>query len=235
MIRSFLATPASNAGRVAEAMESAADAVILDLEDAVAIDEKPAARAAAVDFLKGQRRKPIYVRVNGLHTSFSLDDLLAIGAAGPDGIFLPKVETSSDLLTVDWILGQIEARNARPRGSIGLLPIVETARGLAGVGVLAGATNRVRRFVFGAVDLALDMDLDLNDEVGALSHPRFAIALASRAAGLEGPIDTAFIDIQNQERLRVSALNARNMGYTGKCCIHPAQIAVVHDVFTPQT
>jgi citrate lyase subunit beta/citryl-CoA lyase len=233
MIRSFLFSPATNPRRVTKAIEGPADAVIVDLEDAVAVEEKPAARAAAVEILKQQRRKPVYVRVNGLGTPFSFDDLHAMGAAGPDGIILPKVESPSDLLTVDWMLGEIEVRNGRPRGSIDVVPILETAKGIAAVGAIAGAVARVRRLAFGAVDLALDMDLDLTDEVGALNHPRFAIALASRVAGLGGPLDTAYIAIQDLEGLRVSTLNAKKMGYTGKCCIHPSQIEVVNAIFTP--
>ncbi len=233
MIRSFLFSPATNARRVSKAIESPADAVIIDLEDAVAIEEKPAGRAAVVELLKQPRPKPIYIRVNGLGTPFAFDDLHAIGAAGPDGIVLPKVEAPSDLITADWILGEIEVRNGRPRGSIAIIPIIETAKGIAAVNSLAGAVTRVRRLAFGAVDLALDMDLDLSDEVGALGHPRFAIALASRAAGLDGPLDTAFIDIQNLDGLRVSTLNAKRMGYSGKCCIHPAQVPVVNELFTP--
>lgn len=235
MIRSFLFSPATNARRVAKAIEGPADAVIVDLEDAVAVDEKPAARTTVVALLKEPRRKPLYVRVNALTTPFCFDDLHAMGAAAPDGIILPKVEAPSDLLTADWILGELEMRNGRPRGSIDVVPIIETAKGIAAAGPIASATHRVRRLAFGAVDLALDMDLDLTDEIGALNHPRFAIALASRNAGLNGPLDTAFIDIQNLDGLRASASNARKMGYSGKCCIHPAQIAVVNEVFTPSS
>lgn len=233
MIRSFLFSPATNARRVAKAIDGPADAVIVDLEDAVAIEEKPAAREAVVALLKQPRPKPIYVRVNGLSTSFGFDDLQAMGAACPDGIILPKVEAPSDLVTTDWVLGELEVRNGHRRGAVDVIPIIETAKGIAAVGAIAGTTARVRRLAFGAVDLALDMDLDLADEVGALNHPRFAIALASRVAGLEGPLDTAFIAIQDLEGLRVSTINAKKMGYTGKSCIHPSQVEVVNAVFTP--
>jgi citrate lyase subunit beta/citryl-CoA lyase len=233
MIRSFLFTPANHARRVAKAIEGPADAVILDIEDAVAVEEKPAARAAVVEILKQPRRKPVYVRVNALSTPFSFDDLHAVGPAAPDGIILPKVETASDLITADWLLGEIESRSGQQRGAIDVVPIIETAKGIAAVHAIAGAVSRVKRLAFGAVDLALDMDLDLADEVGAMNHPRFAIALASRAAGLEGPLDTAFIAIQDLDGLRVSSSNARKMGYTGKSCIHPAQVEIVNAVFSP--
>jgi citrate lyase subunit beta/citryl-CoA lyase len=233
MIRSFLFSPATNARRVGKAIDGPADAVIIDLEDAVAIEEKPTGRAAVVDLLKGPRPKPIYVRVNGLGTQFGFDDLMAMGVAAPDGIILPKVETPADLITVDWMLGELEVRNGHARGAIDVIPILETAKGIAAAGAIAGAVRRVRRLAFGAVDLALDMDLDLSDEIGALGHPRFAIALASRAAGLEGPLDTAFIAIQDLDGLRASTLNAKKMGYTGKSCIHPSQVEIVNEIFSP--
>lgn len=233
MIRSFLFTPANNPRRVAKALDSAADAVILDLEDAVAVEEKPAARAAIVALLKLTHAKPVYVRVNALTTPFGFDDLHAMGAAGPDGIIVPKIETAAELGTVDWLLGELEVRNGHQRGAIDVVPILETAKAIANAGAIAAGAERVRRLAFGAVDLALDMDLDLDDEAGALSHARFAIALASRAAGLEGPLDTAFIAIQDLEGLRVSTLNAKKMGYTGRSCIHPSQIDIVNAAYTP--
>lgn len=232
-IRSFLFSPASNAHRVAKAIASPADAVIIDLEDAVAVEEKPAARAAVIGMLAQHRPKPFYVRVNALSTAFGFDDLMMVGAARPDGIILPKVEAPSDLITADWMLGELEIRNGHARGAIDIIPIIETAKGIAAVSVIAGAVARVKRLAFGAVDLALDMELDLSDEIGALGHPRFAIALASRAAGLEGPLDTAHIAIQDLDGLRVSTLNAKKVGYTGKSCIHPSQVDVVNAVFTP--
>ena len=232
-LRSLLFTPANAERKVEKAFASAADGVILDLEDAVAIGEKPAARQAAVQALGGERTRTAWVRVNALSTPFCFDDLLAIAPAAPDAIVLPKVESYADVRTADWLLSQMEARHGLAAGSTGLAPIIETATGIAAAGEIARASPRVRRLVFGAVDLALDMDLDLDDEQGAIAQARFAIALASRAAGLPGPLDTAFVDIPALDRLRASAVRARAMGYGGKLCIHPAQIEVVNEVFTP--
>lgn len=135
--------------------------------------------------------------------------------------------------TADWLLTQLEIRHGLPPGRIGLAPILETASGIAAAQEVARAGSRVRRLMFGAVDLALDMDLDLDDDAGPIAQARFAVALASRCAGLPGPLDTAFVDIQASERLRASATRARAMGFTGKACIHPAQIEVVNTVFSP--
>ena len=232
-LRSLLFTPANGGRKVEKAFASAADGVILDLEDAVAVSAKPAARQDAVQALAGERPRAAYVRVNALSTPFCFDDLLAIVPAAPDAIVLPKVESASDVRTADWLLSQLETRHGLPPGRIGLVPILETALGVAAAAEIARASPRLHRLMFGAVDLALDMDLDLDDDQGAIAQARFAIALASRCAGLPGPIDTAFVDIQAIDRLRASARRARAMGYTGKTCIHPAQIEAVNEVFSP--
>lgn len=229
-VRSPLFTPANHARRVEKALAGAADGVILDLEDAVATAEKGAARHGAASVLAGIRPKPVFVRVNALGTPFCYDDLLAVAPGAPDAIVLPKAESLSDIRTVDWLLHQLEARHGLPSGGIALLPILETAEGIAHAREIAGGP-RVGRLMFGAVDLALDMDLVLDED--AMAGPRFAIALASRQAGLVGPLDTAFVDVAAPGRLRETTLRARALGFTGKACIHPAQVEVVQAVFTP--
>ena len=200
--RSLLFTPANGGRKIEKAFASAADGVILDLEDAVAVSEKPAARLLAVQALKGQRGRLAFVRVNALSTPFCFDDLLAIAPARPDEIVLPKVESACDVRTADWLLTQLETRHGLAPGGNGLTPILETALGVAAAAEIARAAPRVRRLMFGAVDLALDMDLDLDDDQGAIAQARFAIALASRTAGLPGPLDTAFVEIAAPDRLR---------------------------------
>lgn len=234
--RSLLFTPANGERKVEKAFASAADGVILDLEDAVAISEKPAAREAAIKTLSAPRSRMALVRVNALSTPFCFDDLLAVAPAAPDEIVLPKVESAHDVRIADWMLAQLEARHGMVVGGIGLTLILETAAGIAAAAEIARAAPRIRRLMFGAVDLALDMDLDLDDDAGPMAQARFAIALASRCAGLPGPLDTAFVDIRAPDRLRATASRAWAMGYTGKSCIHPTQIDVVNQVFsaTPQ-
>ena len=228
--RTPLFTPANHARRVEKALAGAADSVILDLEDAVATAEKGAARRDAAAALAGARPKPVFVRVNALTTPFCYDDLVAVASGAPSAIVLPKAESLSDIRTVDWLLHQLEVQYKLSPGGIALLPILETAAGIAHAREIAGGP-RVGRLMFGAVDLALDMDLLLDDDV--MAGPRFAIALASRQAGLAGPLDTAFVDVAAPEALRETATRARALGFTGKACIHPTQIEVVHSVFTP--
>jgi citrate lyase subunit beta/citryl-CoA lyase len=175
----------------------------------------------------------VFLRVNATTTPYCFDDLQAAAAAEIDGIVLPKAESAAELAMVDWLLAQLEAKAGRPVGGIEIMPIVETARGLAAAAGIAEASLRLRRLAFGAVDLALDMDIDIADEAGAMAHARFMLALASRQAGLQGPMDTVFVDIRDPGGLRTSAMRARAMGFSGKCCIHPAQLEVVNAVFTP--
>jgi citrate lyase subunit beta/citryl-CoA lyase len=231
--RSFLFAPAASARKMEKALASEADAVIFDLEDSVALAEKDPARRAVAALLANARSKPVYVRINGTTTEHCFRDLLEIVPAQPDGIVLPKTESATELATVDWTIGQMEAIHGHAGGAIEIMPIVETARGLGTVDDIARASPRVRRMALGAVDLALDMGLDLRDEAGALVMPRFSVARASRAAGLNAPLDTAWVDIPDIAGFRQSAERARAMGYRGKCCIHPSQVAVANVVFTP--
>jgi citrate lyase subunit beta/citryl-CoA lyase len=110
--------------------------------------------------------------------------------------------------------------------------IIETARGLVGVDEIAAASARLSRLMFGAVDLAADMGIEMDDSGGATAQARFAIARASRAARLHAPLDTAFTDIADPDALRATSLRARALGYSGKTCIHPSQVAVVNEVFS---
>jgi citrate lyase subunit beta/citryl-CoA lyase len=236
--RSLLFVPATSARKVEKAFASAADGVIVDLEDAVATAEKKAARQQAAEILQTRRSgqafpRQTFLRVNATSTPYCFEDLEVAASSQLDGIVLPKTESASELAMVDWLLAQLEAKCAKQAGSLEIMPIIETARGLAAAAEIATASKRLRRLAFGAVDLALDMDLDLGDDAGAMAHARFALTLASRQAGLEGPLDTVFVDIQNQEGLRASATRARAMGFGGKACIHPVQLDIVNAVFTP--
>src|SRR5690606_32772569 len=150
ILRSMLFVPGNNARRVEKALGLDADAVILDLEDAVAAAEKPAARAAVVGALRAQRSGFAYVRINGLGTQWCYRDLVEIVQPGLDGILLPKVERAADLHTVAWLLGALERDRGIEPGTIDLMPIIESGAGLAAMPEIAGCGARHRRVVFGA-------------------------------------------------------------------------------------
>jgi len=231
--RSYLFAPGNHARRVEKALSLGADAVILDLEDAVAISEKAAARPLVVAALRRPRLARAYVRVNAPATSFCHADIAAVIGPGLDGIMIPKIETPAELFAIDWLIGQIERERGLPLGAIDLLPIIETGKGVANVGAIAATGTRARRLSFGAGDFTLDMGIAWTRDEAELAHARASIALASRAAGLEPPLDSVWADLEDAAGFRASCERVKAMGYQGKMCIHPDQIGAVNEVFAP--
>jgi citrate lyase subunit beta/citryl-CoA lyase len=232
-LRSFLFAPGNHARRVEKALTLDADAVILDLEDAVATAEKPATRGAIAAVLERPRTGLLYIRVNAVDTEFCYGDLAAVVRAGLDGIILPKVESAAGLATIDWLLSQLERERGLEEGAIDLIPIIETARGLRDIDAILASGTRVKRVAFGAGDFTLDVNMIWSRGETELSYARARIVTASRAAGIEAPLDTVWVDLQDQDGLDASARTALGFGFQGKMCIHPNQIAVVNRVFTP--
>jgi citrate lyase subunit beta/citryl-CoA lyase len=232
-LRSFLFAPGNHARRVEKALSLGADAVILDLEDAVATAEKRATRDAVITALKRPRRALLYVRVNAIDTEFCYGDLTAIVRPGLDGVILPKVESAAGLATADWLLAQLEREQGLAPRAIDLVPIIETARGLNQIDAILAAGTRVKRIAFGAGDFTLDVNMAWSRNEAELAYARAKIVTASRAAGIEAPFDTVWVDLADEEGLEASARTALGFGFQGKMCIHPNQIAVVNRVFTP--
>jgi citrate lyase subunit beta/citryl-CoA lyase len=207
--------------------------VILDLEDAVATAEKVASRAAIAAVLARPRSGRLYVRVNASDTEFCCGDLVAVVHPGLDGIILPKVESPATLATVDWLLLQIERERGLTKRGIDLIPIIETASGLTHLDAILASGTRVKRIAFGAGDFTLDINMQWKRDEAELAYARAKIVTASRAAGIEAPLDTVWVDLQDSEGLEASARAALAYGFQGKMCIHPNQVAVVNRVFTP--
>lgn len=231
--RTMLFTPADHPRKVAKVFDAGADAVILDLEDAVAVAAKPAARAEAVAALRKPRGCLGYVRVNGLETDFAYGDFRAVVGPGLDGIVLPKAEGADQLKTADWLLSALEREEGLPVGAIDLIPIVETARGHRALGGLARATSRVKRLAFGAGDYTLDLGMRWTLGEDELAAMRAAAVMESRAAEIEPPIDTVFIHLNEEADFLASAEKARDLGFQGKLCIHPKQVGPANQTFTP--
>ncbi len=236
VLRSLLFAPASHARHVQKALSGPADGAIIDLEDAVAVAEKPAARAqvrAAIEAHRSPRGPRVYVRINGLTTPFAYEDLCAVVGSGLDGVILPKTESAAQIATADWLLDQLERMAGLEAGSIELMPIVETAVGLTRLREIATASRRVRRLNFGAGDFSLDTNMTWVVAHEGLLWARVQMVVESRAAGLEPPIDTVYADLDDAEGLAREAAQAQTLGYQGKACIHPRQVEVVNAVFTP--
>ena len=231
--RSFLFAPGNHARKVAKVFECGADNVILDLEDAVAKAEKVATRALVADALSRPRKVGAYVRVNGFNTAFCYGDAVAVIGPGLDGIVLPMVERSEQIMAFDWLVGSLERERGLPLGGIDIIPIIETGKGLANARAIAAAGTRVRRMAFGAGDYTLDMNMEWTRGESELEHSRAEMAVASRAAGLEAPIDTVWVHINDLDGIAASAKRARQLGFQGKMCIYPPQVEVVNRAFTP--
>lgn len=236
VLRTLLFAPANHPRHVEKALSGPADGAILDIEDAVAVAEKPAARIAARQALDARASGPgpkAYVRVNGLTTPYAYDDIHAIVGPGLDGIILPKTESAVQIATVDWLLLQLERARGLPVGGIDLMPIVETAAGLTRLREIATASPRVRRLNFGAGDFSLDTNMTWTVGHEGLLWARIQVVVESRAAGLEPPLDTVYARLDDMAGLAAEAEQAKRLGFQGKACIHPKQVDVVNAVFTP--
>jgi citrate lyase subunit beta / citryl-CoA lyase len=235
--RTFLFVPGNNTRRVEKALAADVDAAILDLEDAVAASEKVATRALVVEALQRPHRARGYVRVNALDTEYAFGELAAVVERGVDGVVLPKLESVEQLHIADWLMTQHERERGLAPNAVELMPIIETGAGFAAIdAICAAATQRVprlKRFAFGAGDFCLDMNLVWSEDEWELASYRSALVLASRAAGLQAPVDTVWVRLQDADGLARSAHRARGMGFQGKLCIHPAQCDIVNRAFSP--
>ena len=241
-MRSLLFVPADSARKLDKAMSSSADALIVDLEDSIAWDGKARARESAAAFLKeaitSATRPYLMVRVNGLQTGLTDADLDAIAPAKPDAIMLPKAEGGAALLHADAKLAVREAQNDLPDGDIKILPIAtETAAALFVVGTFAGASARLIGITWGAEDLSAELGARANrDAQGRFLDPyRLArsLCLAGAAAAAVPAIDTVFVDFRNDVGFRRECEEACRDGFVGKMAIHPAQVPIINEVFTP--
>jgi citrate lyase beta subunit len=246
--RSVLAVPASNLGMAEKALASPADAVFLDLEDAVAPDEKAEARGKIVQALQelDWRNRPTLYRSNALDTPYFYRDVIeVVEEAGDrlDSILIPKVQRPEDLHVAATLLYQTELSAGLEPGKIRIEGQIESARGLVSVDGIASATGRLMALHFGPGDFAASVRMPLTsigvmddwDEVYPGHRFHYAmqrIVVAARAADLRA-VDGPVADYRDEDGLRKSCLLARSLGFDGKWCIHPAQIETVNEVFQP--
>lgn len=218
VIRSYLFAPGHRPERFAKARSAGADAVILDLEDAVPVDEKSSARDRIADALDAAH--PVWVRVNSRDTPWFDDDLRACGHPGVAGVMLPKAERADDA-----------AHAASLSGGRPVLALVETAAGLWNALEVARAPSVVR-IAFGSIDYQVDLNIDGEGE--PLLHARSQLVLASRVGGIAPPVDGVSVAIDDAAAIEADAMRGRRLGFGGKLCIHPKQVAVVNACFSPR-
>ncbi|HXD46855.1 MAG TPA: CoA ester lyase [Pseudolabrys sp.] len=241
-MRSLLFVPADGGSKLDKAMASGADGVIVDLEDSIAPERKAAARQMALDFLKSNAAKPnrpqLLVRINGLDTGMTDDDLAAIVPGKPDALLFPKAEGGASVIHLDAKLAAQEAIAALPEGTIKVLAqTVESAQGLFLAGTFRGSSKRLIGMTWGPEDLAAEIGAEANREAdGSLTEPyrlARAICLLGATAAKLPAIETIHVDFRNLDALRKDTELARRDGFTGRLAIHPAQVPVFNAVFTP--
>jgi citrate lyase subunit beta/citryl-CoA lyase len=232
--RSLFFVPGGEERKLDRARGAGADTLLLDLEDSVAIAEKERARDLVAAFLRGGDfggAEPA-VRVNPPETAWFEDDLEAAVAAGAEAVLLPKVADAATLVRVTEQLAAVEAR-ARRAASVRILALIETAAGVVNAVAIARATDRIDALCFGHVDFSRDLNLPVADaEDGVVLHARTAVAIAARAGGV-APIDTVFADVRDDAGFRRDAALGVRLGFDGKLCIHPSQVALANAAHTP--
>jgi len=241
MIRSFLFTPANVARRVEKALTLEADAVILDLEDSVAASDKVASRKHVVEALERPRKCLAYVRVNAPSTPYCYGDLVETLRKGLDGVVVPKIESAADLHAIDWLMANLERERGMEEGSLDLMPQVETAAGVHRVDRILQARSlrpykgpwRVKRVCFGAADYGHDVGLSPTLDEAELADARARVVLASKAAGVENPIDSPWFHFKETDAFARALERSRRHGFQGRCCVHPDQIGPVNAAYMP--
>ena len=240
-LRSMLFVPADSERKLAKALDNAADALILDLEDAVVVAQKPAARAAAAAFIANHAARltaSLFVRINPLDSEFALDDLAAVVAPGLAGIMLPKTGSAADVVRLAHYLDALEARASMPAGCVRIVPVAtETAQAMLTMASFTAEVPRLAGITWGAEDLSAAIGAVSNREEDGSLSPLYVLAnslclCAAAAAGVPA-IDTLHADFRDAAGLATSCRAARRRGFRGKIAIHPDQVALINEAFTP--
>ncbi len=241
--RSWLFIPGDSDKKLGKADASGADALILDLEDAVALENKPAARERVAAFLKerdrGSRVSELWVRINPLASGLALDDLVAVVPFAPNGIMLPKPDGPDDVSTLSYYLDALEAQNGLEHGTTQILPVAtETAAAPFRLGDYAHAgLQRLAGLTWGAEDLSTAICASTNLDpdgnwASTFKMVRSLTLLAAHAAGVQA-IETLYVDFRDSDGLFESCRAARAEGFSGRIAIHPAQVEPINRGFTP--
>lgn len=219
---------------IQKARDLASDAVILDLEDAVPMAEKETARIFVRDgvSLTKSGGLQVFVRVNSLSTGLTLEDLTYSVQVGLDGIILPNTESEEDVKKLDEMLIKLESDNGLTQGSITLMPLLETAKGVLNMEKIVPSSKRIIALCFGALDFTKDMGTIQSKEGLEIFYARTKLALVANAYAIHA-IDTPWFDLVDMEGLVKDASLAKRLGFKGKLLIHPEQIDAVNKIFSP--
>lgn len=232
--RALLYMPGDDLRKIQKAAGSGVDCACMDMEDGTALNRKVEARHTivqalqTVDFGRTER----LARINAIGTGLETDDLNTVLTAAPDGIVIPKVETGEQVRWASRIIAEHESRLGRPAGSIPIIVVVETARGIINLAEIAGSDPRLEGIIFGAEDFAGDIGATRTPEGAEVFYARSAVVTHAAAFGLQA-IDMVYIDFKDTEGLRREARQGARMAFSGKQIIHPNQIEPVQEAYTP--
>jgi len=236
-IRTILFVPGNRPERVDKAVTAGSDAVVIDLEDAVPLASKEETRPLVREKLLQYAEEHIMVRVNAVDSGFLQGDLDAVVTGALRCIIVPKVEGPAHIRDIHRLLGEAEAAKGIGPGRISIIPLIESARAVQNIHAIVSQKiepERLHTVALGAADYTLDMGIEMTRGGDELFYPRSRIAVACRAAGIEPPLDTPFlIDVRDVEGLTADALRAKTLGFQGKLCIHPSQVAPCNEIFSP--
>jgi citrate lyase subunit beta/citryl-CoA lyase len=236
-MRTALFVPGNRSDRADKAINAGADAVIIDLEDAVPISHKAETRAPVREKVLQYPDKQLIVRVNGLGTGFVEADLDEVAVEGLRCIMFPKVEEPKDVQKIHALLSNIEKKRGMTPGAFKIIPLIESAKAVQNIFQILSERIEPQRIVtvaFGAADYTLDMGIEMSKDGRELDYPRSRIAVSCRAAGVEPPLDTPFlIDLKDLDALKTDARRGRQLGFQGKLCIHPNQVQPCNEIFSP--
>lgn len=234
LIRSLIFVPGNRANMLERARSFDADVIMVDLEDSVPPGEKAAARDMAREWVPALRAegKRVMVRVNSLDTGLTRAELEAVVSPSLHGVSLGKVESVRDVRTLDGLLSPLEAAADIEVGSLRVIPWIETAKAMWDARAIAECSRRVAAIAFGAEDFTNDMGIERTDTGEEVAVPRSWVPVAARAAGVAA-LDSPFVRFRDPDALREDARRVRRMGYNGKFAIHPAQLEIINETFSP--
>jgi len=234
MRRSMLFLPGNTPNIIQNGGILGADAVILDLEDAVAPAEKDSARILVRSVIRsmGFDSCEVIVRINAIDTPYWQKDLDTIIPVHPSLIMPPKTASAQDVLTVDAYITQLEEKLGMENGSVGLIPLIETALGIENAFQIASACPRVKAIFLGGEDLTADLHCKRTKQGEEIAYARSRMVCAARAAGVE-VYDTPFTDVHDDEGIYADAKKAKSLGFTGKSAISPRHVKAINEVFSP--
>lgn len=235
LLRSLLFVPGSDQRKLRKVASFGADLVVIDLEDAVAEDEKSAARALSAEAIPGcgSGGALVAVRVNAIGTGRMEADVAGVVRPELAALMIPKVQDVETLPALDRALADAEREHGMQVGSVRVLALIETARGIVDCErILAAAPPRTHTAVFGAGDFSTELGIDLTRDAAELSYARSRLVVATRAAGLAKPVDGPWLDLQDSDGLAADCARSRGLGFQGRVTVYPPQVSTVHHAYS---